>query len=88
MSTSPAQNRTLKHRIGMVHHRRLLLTAGEAIDQNRARQKWGGAGWGPWDGTGKPRIGRNTIRIRRMRAKVGEAGAAGYGDIKVSDPSI
>ena len=33
------QDIALKHRIGMVHHRRLLLAAGDAMDQNRAGQE-------------------------------------------------
>lgn len=59
------------------------------IEQDRrGRQKWAGAGWRPWDGTGEPRIGRNTIGMRRMRGRVAEVSAAAYGDIKVSGPSI
>lgn len=76
----------------MVHRRRILLAAahGEVMDQNKARQerKTEVGGAGPWDGTGKPRVGRNSIGVRRMRASMGEAGAAAYGDIKVSGPSI
>lgn len=39
LSTFPDQDITLKHRIGMVHSRRLLLVAGEAMDQNKAGQE-------------------------------------------------